>query len=359
MSCDKLYLRKDLITCDPESGVSLKDLLIQIIEENPELLSGGNSSTPIPSAPTTLDGLSDVTSPTPLEGDLLVKGSGDWINSPGVFSLLKYKASTTARQSNPNVTMGSVVSNYSFEGKTLQQIMEDMFFIYQAPTFATFTIGTSPLYVGEKVPQSSTFSWTYTNQNNITGPITIRDNTNNTDLYTTIPVSQTSQSHTFPVDIVKYGLESHSWQITSINSVGNVFSRIRTINWGAKIFTCIGTETAFNIDFLYTSGTLNATSRQTSILLNRQTNVEIATNNSQTYKFILIPISATFNSTTKSLFSISGISFTDNDASVGFDTYDAVTAGTITITNEYGVDITYQIYRGPNPSSATFNIKIN
>ena len=61
-----------------------------------------------------------------------------WINSPGVFSLLKYKASTTARQSNPNVTMGSVVSNYSFEGKTLQQIMEDMFFIYQAPTFATF-----------------------------------------------------------------------------------------------------------------------------------------------------------------------------------------------------------------------------
>jgi hypothetical protein len=359
MSCDKLYLRKDLITCDSESGVSLKDLLIQIIQENPELLSATNSSTPTSSAPTTLDGLSDVTSPNPLQGDLLVKGSGDWINTPGMFSLLKYKASTTARQSNPNVTMGSVNSSYSFEGKTLQQIMEDMFFIYQAPTFSTFTIGTSPLYVGEKVPQSSTFSWTYTNPSNITGPISIRDNTNNTDLYTTIPVSQTSQAHNFSVDIVKYGLESHVWQITGINSIGGTFSRTRTINWGAKIFTCIGSETTFNLTYLYTNGTLNGTSRQTTILLNRQTDVEIDTNGEQTYKFILIPISATFNSTTKSLFVTSGISFTDNGAPSGLDAYDAVTAGTTTITNEYGVAITYQIYIGPNPSSAPFNIKIN
>ncbi len=368
MSCDKIYLRKDQITCDEEAGVSLKDLIVQVIKENPNFFAslifqsistgggGGSISTPM-----ALDDLTDVVSPNSASGDLLYRTPQEWINTPGVFELLKYKASTVARESNPNITMGSVGSDYVFEGRTLQELIEDMFFVYQAPTFSSFGFSTTPLYIGEKLPSTNTFTWSYTNPNNIQGDITITDTTNNNVLYNNISKNDTSKQHTYTIDIVKYKLDTHTWTISAYNTLGASFSRARVISWGAKIFTCIGEESAFDINYLYNSNNLTPTSNISSVLTSLS-NVTVnisGSGSTETFKFILIPINSTFNSNTYSLFSLSNIVFKDVDAPVGFDTYDAVQTGTITITNEHGLDIEYAIFRGPNPSTGEFSIKIN
>jgi len=305
MSCDKLYLRKDLITCDPESGVSLKDLLIQIINDNPQLLTSVINNTIIGgggSDPLSLDDLTDVTAPLPADGDLLYRTPSEWINTPGIFNLLKYQASTVSRQSNPNVTMGSVGSTYVFEGKTLQELIEDMFFVYQAPAFTTFNYFSTPRYIGEPISGVADFTWSYTNPNNVSGGFTITNVTGgNSVLYTNITPTDLTKQHT-QTFLTKYAIQSHRWKIEGTNTQGSNFSRNYDIQWG---------------------------------------------------------IESTYNATTYTLLDTSGISFTNTALSPPFNTYAMDESGTLTIDNEYGVTITYQVYRSVNPSFASFNIQIS
>ena len=373
MSCDKLYLRKDLITCDPESGVSLKDLLIQIINDNPQLLTSVINNTIIGgggSDPLSLDDLTDVTAPLPADGDLLYRTPSEWINTPGIFNLLKYQASTVSRQSNPNVTMGSVGSTYVFEGKTLQELIEDMFFVYQAPAFTTFNYFSTPRYIGEPISGVADFTWSYTNPNNVSGGFTITNVTGgNSVLYTNITPTDLTKQHT-QTFLTKYAIQSHRWKIEGTNTQGSNFSRNYDIQWGVKILSCVGDTETFQESYLvdtgipnYTSANLLPSSNVTDITTSRSSQIYIdegdqgLTNGS--YKYILVPIESTYNATTYTLLDTSGISFTNTALSPPFNTYAMDESGTLTIDNEYGVTITYQVYRSVNPSFASFNIQIS
>ena len=377
MSCDKIYLRKDQITCDEEAGVSLKDLIVQVIKENPNFFAslifqsistgggGGSISTPM-----ALDDLTDVVSPNSASGDLLYRTPQEWINTPGVFELLKYKASTVARESNPNITMGSVGSNYVFEGRTLQELIEDMFFTYQAPAFTSFTYASTPRYIGESVMGTFNFNWTYTNPNNVSGLFTITDVTNsNTVLYNNLTPTDLIKQHT-QTNITKYAIQSHTWKIEGTNTQNSNFSRNYTINWGVKILSCVGDSETFDVSYLvntgisgYTSANLLSTSRASSVTTTREIQIGIDAGDqgllNGTYKYILIPISSTYNAQTYTLLSDANILFYDISLAPPFNSYQMEDAGSLTINNEHGVSITYSVKRSINPSFSDFTIEID
>lgn len=101
------------------------------------------------------------------------------------------------------VTLGGITNGTVLTGRPLEDILQQLLVVYQAPAFSAFNIGlVSPVEVGTQISGTQTFTWGFSNSSNVqSNTMCVRDVTAGTSLATNIsttsPQSISITSKTF------------------------------------------------------------------------------------------------------------------------------------------------------------------
>ena len=242
-------------------------------------------------------------------------------------------------------TLGGIVANSTFEDVPLTEMFDRLLYPYQAPTFGTFTLsGTTILEVGAPINDSRTFSWTTTNETNITeNTVAINNITTSTNIVTG---TANDGSHVYdfsasPVD--PNTAVTHTYRISATNSQATVFTRDLTTSWRWRMYWGTNTSPSLISD---SSDPFDADSIQALA------NNALATNSSGTYtfaaggyKYIAYPTSF-------------GLKTTFKDQGTGFDV-DMQEADTLSVTNTNGVTTNYYVHRTTNVLGGAITITVS
>jgi hypothetical protein len=240
------------------------------------------------------------------------------------------------------VTIGGVSAGMTFSGATMQEMWDTLLYPYMNPVFGSFAIvgQTTSLEVGATIAGGSrTFNWSTTYSANIL-PNTIRIRNVNTNTIISTPPTGMANDGTQAISIAsvtRTSAGSQTWTIYATTNRNITISRNFTVTWFNRIYW--GTSN---------SATLNAAD------ITGLTNTGLVTNALGTrsyaaggYKYFCIP-TALVNPT---LFRDSSTNLTVAMAGPS-DGYTILNNGyyvqQVVVTNAYGVNITYDVYRSKN-----------
>lgn len=156
-------------------------------------------------------------------------------------------------------TIGGLTAGTIFNGVTVKQVFDQLFYPYLSPAFTAFGISgvSSNIEVGNTVSTSATFTWTTSNSTNVASDsIAISDATTSTVLQSGIPNSG-SVMITLPLSIHQTTPGTHSWSIRGTNNNAGTFSSTFTVTWTWKLFygeTTLPTLAQADIEALRVSG---------------------------------------------------------------------------------------------------------
>lgn len=136
--------------------------------------------------------------------------------------------------------LGGLASGYVPNG-TVQKLLDDMLYPYQAPSFSSFIITgqTNPLEIGQAIPSGDqTFTWGTAQAGNIApNSIAIRDTVTNALLASNLP-NTGSAIVALPSAVVRsVPGQSYTWGIEASNTQGGAFSRSYQHLWRSRLIT--------------------------------------------------------------------------------------------------------------------------
>lgn len=219
-------------------------------------------------------------------------------------------------------------------GISVDKLIDQMLHPYQSPAFTSFSINGLKTYeVGDTFPENPTFTFTLSNQNNVKpNTLKIEDITNSTVLISNGELL--SPCSTESSEIQKTTESSHVFRISAVNSKDVVFSKDVTINWRFAIY--YGTSSNSSLD---------------SVGVNGLQNKILGTNATGTYafgeggyKYLAIP---SLFAEPKSFINA------DNGFSIAINPPD-----TALITNTFGQEIEYKIYRSTFELGGAIKMKV-
>lgn len=240
------------------------------------------------------------------------------------------------------VTIGGIVAGSTFSATTMQEMWDLLLYPYLNPAFSSFSIAgqTTTLEVGNSiVGGSKTFNWNTTFSGNII-PNTVKIKNVNTNSIISTPASGIANDGTEVISIstvTRTTAGNQRWTIYA-RTVRNInIARSFTVNWYNRIY--YGTSSA-------TTLTANQITGLTSTLL---TNSAIRTYDldAGNYKYICIPTAIT----NPTLFKDASTNLTVAMAgpSEGYTTLNnGYYVDQVVVTNAFGLNVTYDVYRSKN-----------
>ena len=218
------------------------------------------------------------------------------------------------------------------------------------PSFSSFYIQdvATAVEVGFTIQDTQTFIWTDTNSENIKpNSIALYDTTNSVTLG--VGIGDTGFiAISLPDPVVYNTPSSNTWTIQAANSDDNLFSRTYTVDWQWLTYWGISDLTSLDSSTVPTLGS--------SILANGVGNTYAFS--ATEYKYFAFPADfAPPSSFTSGGFNIAMADSTDDPA---FDnTANGYSFQMLMITNIYGVETNYRIYRTENILGGSISIQVS
>ncbi len=235
-------------------------------------------------------------------------------------------------------THGGLEKGVDINGMQPCDVLKMILFPYQYPEFTSFYIDgqATTLEVGQCIDEGNkTFKWTTKNDNNIKeNSISISDVTSNKTLAENLT---NDGNEVISIDkICNNNINgNHIWQISGINTKNQTFSRNFTVVWRAKVYWGSNTNDTLTADEVKNLS-------NNALKPDFKGNYNFPNDNGdELYYYIVYPDSwGDYNS------------WKDNDS--GFEV-DATNAGTVDVTNDYNVTITYRMIRTTYKQTTALN----
>jgi hypothetical protein len=247
-------------------------------------------------------------------------------------------------------TIGGVIAGMTFSGATMQQMWDTLLYPYMNPSFGSFSIAGQAvsLEVGATLAGGSrTFNWTTSYSSSIL-PNTVRIKNINTNVIISTPASGMTNDGTEVISIAsvtRTSAGSQSWGIYATTDKNLTISRTFVVTWYNRIY--YGTSALTGLTASSLTG-LTGTALTTSAL---RTYVFPGGG----YKYICIPTALA----NPSLFKDASTNLTVAMAGPS-DGYTILNNGNyvqqVVVTNAYGVNITYDVYRTKNTLGGAIDI---
>ena len=230
------------------------------------------------------------------------------------------------------VTIGGITKGRTFDKVPLVEVTRDLLYPYQDPSIASFSTTKTSLTIGETLTSPITVSWNITNTQNVRqGSIELKlDNRKiNTD---TLGFSATNK--TFGITPI------------TLNNIGSKQLVLSLRNTNGKEITKTVSITWYNTIIYGTIDKIEITSDDVQLLtkLNANSIGRRYTFPANGYKWFLIPNSWT------------ATNFVDSDTQFEVPMREE---NTLNITNQFGVEQTYRVYRSINRLGGAINMNIN
>lgn len=226
----------------------------------------------------------------------------------------------------------------TFTNATLQQLFTNLLYPYQYPAVTAFSISgqATTLEVGDSVAGGSrTFTWTISNNTNVTtDSVTIEDVTNGT-VYGSTYASDGSESIDIGAAIIKTSAQTNTWKLSAQNTKGQTISKNYSVNWRWR--TYYGTSDQESLNEAQVKALVSS-----SLDSNFTGNKPVAANN---YKYFAYPTAFGLKNNFQD--TISGFAVAMNPAT------------TITITNSFGVSTDYYVHRTTNPIVGSLTVAVS
>lgn len=246
--------------------------------------------------------------------------------------------------------IGGVEQNTTFNNENVLNILEQLLYPYQYPTFTSFEIQNFQnlrYEVGTEITGEQTFIWSTSNDDNvsidtisITGqniPDTLNISNNNSHIINfSNPLTRTSAG-------------TYTWTITGLNTKSEIFTRNKNIRW----------------DFLMYYGSSNESSLNENQIKALQNNNLTASDNGTTgtfsfnaigYKYFCIADEPSY--TKPSNFIDSDTGFAVGMYSGYPNTENGYSYDLVSVTNSKGISKNYRVYRTQNTLVNILNINI-
>lgn len=240
------------------------------------------------------------------------------------------------------VTIGGIAVGSTFSGATMQQMWDSLLYPYLSPAFSSFSIAGQPttLEVGATISAGSkTFNWGTTYSGNIS-PNTIKIKNFNTGAIISTPSTGIANDGSEVISIASVTRTTPGYQrwIVYATTVATVtISKIFDVNWYNRIYYGTSSATTLTANQItgLTGTVLTATSYRTHVF------------GSGDYKYICIP-TAFANPT---LFKDASTNLTVAMAgpAEGYSTLNnGYYVNQVVVTNAFGINVTYDVYRTKN-----------
>ena len=277
--------------------------------------------------------LSGVTQDNSKTRFLVIDSSGNlsWSDDVGGAGSITYTNLTPIQSALGGITIGQ-----TFNAATMQQMWDYLLYPYLSPAFTGFSVsGDSVLEVGNSLPTTLTFSWTSSQDGNVSpNSIEVTDGTGT--LLSGQP-SDGSDSHTYGTAVSRTTYGTYTWNISGENTLNGTYATSLTKYWFWKVFW----------------GTSSSTSTPNAAFVQALTNGQLLggrTNtysfNANDYKYLAIPASY---GVPASIY-YNGLPFALADSGDGYTSGGGnITYLPISITNDYGQTTTYNVFRSKNP----------
>lgn len=229
------------------------------------------------------------------------------------------------------VNVGGITAGSTFEG-TLVEVLDRLFYPYQSPQFTSFSFAqSSPLEVGQEVPQGDkTYVWETSNSGNvepdtitITGPAGI--------LGQEMPNSGSATIHTRAVS--RDEPDVATWTISLMNTNGQGASRNFSITWLSRIYFGESADPLLSAPDALRASELHSNGSKTYTMLGGG------------YKYIAYPVSF-------------GLKTQFKDPATGFGV-SMQPASVVSVTNAYGITQDYYLHRTTNQLGGAINIAVS
>lgn len=240
-------------------------------------------------------------------------------------------------------TLGGISAGSTFVAKTMKEMFDALLYPYQNPSFSSFsrTNLSSTYELGEVVfGGSQTFNWSTNNSPNISaGTISITQNfTPSKIIYG--PSNNIFSTGITLVDIYSAGtpLTTTLYTINSLSTLGNSLSTSISRSWKPRWYYG-----------KFIGATLNAAqlvSLSNSSLVSSVTNSYYAIGASASAEYIYFAIPTSISQPGD---------FRDSTGGCFGTNHPYLIQGNIIVTNTFGVNITYKIYRFTNPTAGALN----
>lgn len=229
-------------------------------------------------------------------------------------------------------TIGGIIKGRTFDKVPLTEVTRDLLYPYQDPSIASFSTTKTSLTIGETLTSPIRVSWNITNTQNVKqGSIDLKlDNKKiNTD---TLGFSATNKTFVItPITLNNIG--SKQLVLSLRNTNGKEITKTVSITWYNTIIYGTIDKIEITSDDVQLLTKLNANSigRRYAFPANG-------------YKWFLIPNSWT------------ATNFVDSDTQFEVPMREE---NTLNITNQFGVEQTYRVYRSVNRLGGAINMNIN
>lgn len=277
--------------------------------------------------------LSGITGAT-IVGDTFF-GNGSGLTNVNIFT----NTGTTT------IGLGGISNGTVLFGKTVQEIWDLMFFPYEEPLFASFTVNPSlPTFeVGQSVTAGTKlYTWSVQHPQNLSAnTLSIIEYTGTTE-FRTIDSGFSGTSKTITTTIPTFSSETPTTQtiykIEGYNTQGNLFTRSINANWRHRwYYGKYSGSSVTNNEITGLTTTLVSNVVNNYVTLNSTLNPE--------YGYFIIPTGLTQPTDLRN--STSGC----QGSNVPY-----TNEGTVIITNTYGLPVTYRIYKTVNLFAGTTNV---
>ena len=229
-------------------------------------------------------------------------------------------------------TIGGITKGRTFDKVPLVEVTRDLLYPYQDPSIASFSTTKTSLTIGET----------------LTSPITVSWNINNTQNVKQGSIDLKLDNRKINTDTLGFSATNKTFVITPItlNSVGSKQLVLSLRNTNGKEITKTVNITWYNTIIYGTIDKIELTSDDVQLLtkLNANSIGRRYAFPANGYKWFLIPNSWT------------ATNFVDSDTQFEVPMREE---NTLNITNQFGVEQTYRVYRSVNRLGGAINMNIN
>jgi hypothetical protein len=245
------------------------------------------------------------------------------------------------------VSVGGIPAGTVFADTPVKDILDDLFYPFQAPSFSSFAMSgqATPVEVGTTISGSKTFTWASTNAGNVAaGSVHINDGA--TVLASGLGASGPTTAGITSTQLTAPG--SHSWSIAGLDMQGGSLSRNFTVSWYWRIYYGAAAAATLNeaaIEAL--TGQLAASGFGTFAMP------------SSNYKYLCYPATlAAASSFTDTLTSLPVDMADATDDAAYSNTANGFSYALVSVTNTLGITTNYRVYRTKYQLGSSINIGV-
>ena len=235
------------------------------------------------------------------------------------------------------ITVGGISAGSTFNNQTMQNMFDTLLYPYQYPTFTAFSMSgqANPLEVGDTLTGDRTFAWQTSHASNIVpDTIIINDVTGSAVLGSNLP--NNGSFKVLALGPLTFSTPTtYTWHIQATNTKNATFSTNYSVYWYTRRYFGESTLPTLDADAI--------TSLRVSSLVTGFSSTYAYTTGG--YKYLCYPSSFGLAS-----------SFTDKSTNLNVPFEEPYV---VTVTNDFGIEIEYNVHRTVNVLGGSINIIIN